>query len=99
MLHWRVESAAGFNEVNRHLSALELLLNSDGLPTQALLLCDAGFAVTFEWLVSLERALDAKFDWSNRVVTYRERLKSYPAVSDELDYYRPAIRAYLYPDK
>ncbi len=89
---------AGFAEVNRHFAALELLLNTDGLPTRNLLLCDAGFAVTFEWLASLERALDMELEWPSSVVAYRKRLSSYPAIADELDHYRPAIRAYLYPE-
>mgnify|MGYP000645715012 CR=1 FL=1 len=89
---------AAFAEVNRHFAALELLLNTDGLPTRELLLCDAGFAVTFEWLASLERALNMELDWPSSVVAYRNRLSSFPAVADELEHYRPAIRAYLYPE-
>lgn len=90
---------AGFSDVNRHLSALELLLNTDGLPSAKLLLCDAGFAVTFEWLASLERALQLELTWPSSVVAYRERLSRFPAVAEELDHYRPAIHTYLYPDQ
>ncbi|MEN8892100.1 glutathione S-transferase family protein [Planktotalea arctica] len=89
---------AGFSEINRHLKALELLLTTDGLPTRNLLLCDAGFAVTFEWLAALERALGLELEWPSSVVAYRKRLSSYPAVADELEHYRPSIRAYLSPE-
>jgi len=89
---------AGFDEIDRHLQALELLLSTDGLPTRHLLLCDAGFAVTFEWLGQLERALDLKLVWPSSVTAYRKRLSSYPAVEAELTHYRPAIEAYLYPE-
>ncbi|MGH1578230.1 glutathione S-transferase family protein [Planktotalea sp.] len=88
---------AGFAEVNRHLNALELLLRTDGLPTRSLLLCDAGFAVTFEWLASLERALQLKLQWPDLVIAYRDRLNSFAPVVDELEFYRPAIQAYLHP--
>ncbi|MGB7317534.1 MAG: glutathione S-transferase N-terminal domain-containing protein [Planktotalea sp.] len=90
---------AGFKEIDRHLAALELLLTTDGLPTRALLLCDAGFAVTFEWLASLERALGLELTWPSSVVAYRKRLSSYPSVADELEHYRSAIRAYLHPQE
>lgn len=90
---------AGFSDLNRHLAALELLLDTDGLPTDNLLICDAGFAVTFEWLVSLERALGMELDWPSNVIAYRERLSRYSAVAQELEHYRPAIRAYLYPEE
>lgn len=89
---------AGFLEVERHFAALELLLNTDGLPSAKLLLCDAGFAVTFEWLASLERVLGMELTWPSSVVAYRKRLSSFSAVADELEHYRPAIRAYLYPE-
>lgn len=89
--------AAGFAEIDRHLQALELLLNTDGLPTRHLLLCDAGFAVTFEWLAQLERALGLALTWPSSVSAYKTRLSSYPAVTEELAHYRPAIDAYLFP--
>ncbi|MEP5153953.1 glutathione S-transferase family protein [Planktotalea sp.] len=90
---------AAFVEVNRHFEALALLLGTDGLPIRHLLLCDAGFAVTLEWLASIERAVGIDLTWPSIVVAYRKRLSSYPAVADELQHYRPAIRAYLYPDE
>lgn len=89
----------GFAQINRHLKALELLLTTDGLPTRHLLLCDAGFAVTFEWLGQLERVLGLKLTWPSSVTAYKNRLSSYPAVEAELVHYRPAIEAYLSPEK
>lgn len=89
---------AGIAEVNRHLKALELLLTTDGLPSRHLLLCDAGFAVTFEWLASISRAVGIDIDWPSSVTAYRKRLSSYAAVAQELEHYRPAINAHLYPE-
>ncbi len=85
----------GFTELNRHLKALDLLLSTDGLPTRHLLLCDAGFVVTFEWLHHIERELGLKLTWPSSVVAYEKRLSSYPAVAEEVQHYRPAISEYL----
>lgn len=90
--------AQGFSEIDRHLAALDLLLRTDGLSTRDLMLCDAGFAVTFEWLVSLEDALSLDLNWPDAVGEYRQTLSKHAAVVDELAHYRPAIKAYLYPE-
>jgi glutathione S-transferase len=86
---------AGGAEIDRHLQALELLLKTDGLPTRHLLLCDAGFAITFEWLAAIERSRGIALKWPSSVKAYRKRLSSYPAVSDEITHYVPAIKEYL----
>lgn len=93
--HDRSAIDAGGGAVSGHLAALDLLLRTDTLPSGRLWLGDAGFAVTFEWLKALEAAIGLPLIWPDAVLKYDRALNDYPAVTDELAQYRPAIRAYL----
>ncbi|MEO9515825.1 MAG: glutathione S-transferase [Paracoccaceae bacterium] len=81
--------------ISKHLSSLGLLLSQNPLDTGTLWLCDCGFAVTFAWIKAFETALDLPITWSDIVVDYDKRLRSFSVVSEELTAYRPAMDAYL----
>lgn len=87
---------AGFSEINRHLAALDLLLSLEDWSQERLWLCDAGFAVTLEWLNALEQALSMTLEWPASVKAYQSRIGKTRAVQQELDHYRPAIKEYLH---
>lgn len=86
---------AGGEAISKSLAALALLLANSQLPEDQLWLCDAGFAVTFEWMALFERDLGLPIDWPDSVRAYQSRLKEFAAVSDELAHYRPAMEAYM----
>ena len=81
--------------LSQSLKALDLLLSHSQLPTDQLWLCDAGFAITFAWIDAMETALGVPVDWPAPVRAYQTRLKGFKAVSDELEFYRPAMDDYL----
>lgn len=86
---------AGGELISKSLAALALLLASSPLPEDQLWLCDAGFAVTFEWMALFERDLGLPIDWPDSVRAYQARLHGFAAVSSELSHYRPAMEAYM----
>jgi glutathione S-transferase/maleylpyruvate isomerase len=86
---------AGGEAISTHLSALDLLLSADVLPSDPLWLCDCGFAVTFAWINAFEEAMGLQVNWPARVISYQMRLSEFQAVADELSAYRPAMKSYL----
>ena len=81
--------------ITQSLKALELLLSHSQLPQDRLWLCDAGFAITFAWIEAMETAIDLPVEWPAPVRAYQTRLQRFKAVSEELEFYRPAMTDYL----
>lgn len=86
---------AGGAAISKSLEALALLIAHSDLPTDSLWICDAGFAVTFEWIAIFERDLGLPVAWPAPVRAYQGRLHGFKAVSEELAHYRPAMEAYM----
>jgi glutathione S-transferase/maleylpyruvate isomerase len=86
---------AGGAVISKHLQSLALFLGSDPLDPKTLWMCDCGFAVTFAWIRAFETAIDLPIDWPTAVLAYDTRLRTHPAVDQELTQYQSAMDTYL----
>ena len=68
-----------------------LLPNHDSVRSDTLTLADCGFPITFMWLDLLGEPMGLRVEWPGEVVTYRERLKRFDAVVNEMESYRGAL--------
>lgn len=85
----------GGKTLSRHLAVLAKLLAEADLPQDQLLLCDCGFAITFEWLAAFETWLGLSLIWPDTVLAYRDRLAALGAISEEYASYRPVLTGYM----
>jgi len=60
-----------------------------------LMLCDCGFPITLAWLDELAPRMGFALDLPQEIQAYRDRLKSFPAVADELVDYTPKLIEFL----
>lgn len=87
--------AEGGQNISKHLASLSLLLSTDPLDPEQLLLCDCGFAVTFAWIKAFETDIGLKVEWPENVQSYDARLRGFAPVAEELQAYKAAMDAYL----
>ncbi|MFK7751307.1 MAG: glutathione S-transferase family protein [Sedimentitalea sp.] len=77
-----------------HLSVLAQHLDQTPHGNQ-LMLCDCGFAISFEWMEALENHVGLALIWPKIVRKYRSDLAQHMAVRDELTSYRAHLKAYF----
>jgi len=81
------------------LAQLAVLLADDlaapDWPHSDLTLADCGFPITFAWIDSLTPVMELQIDWPDAVLAYRDIIETFPAVTAELDDYKPKLAAYL----
>jgi glutathione S-transferase len=81
-------------EISTRLKQLETLL--DSMPaSDDLMLAECGFAITFVWIEALTPVLDLDIVWPQNLIAWREKIESYPAVTEELSEYRPRLAEWL----
>ncbi|MEM1160314.1 MAG: glutathione S-transferase family protein [Pseudomonadota bacterium] len=79
--------------ISARLRQLAKMLRPDA--GHELTLGDCGFAITFAWIEELTPRMELGVRWPGRLGGYRARVAALPAVSDELDDYRPKLKAFL----
>ncbi|MDZ4094441.1 MAG: glutathione S-transferase family protein [Paracoccaceae bacterium] len=79
--------------LTERLAQLGQILNA--APDLAFGLGDCGYPVTFLWIDALTPALGLTPHYPARVIAYRDRLESVPAVAAELAAYRPAVQEWM----
>ena len=86
-------------ELTTRLAQLAVLLADDlaapDWPHSDLTLADCGFPITFAWIDSLTPVMELQIDWPDAVLAYRDIIETFPAVTAELDDYKPKLAAYL----
>jgi glutathione S-transferase len=83
-------NAAQSLEISTRLKQLETLL--EDLPaSNALMLSDCGFVITFAWIDALTPVFSLDITWPQNLLAWRQKIESYPAVAEELAEYRPKL--------
>ena len=72
----------------------KLLGGNDNHYGERLTLGECGFAITFVWIDVLSEAFGMQINLPQSVKQYRSRILSHPAVSTELEAYRPRLSAW-----
>ena len=80
-------------EINSRINQLASMLEPP-FPN-GLMLSDCGFAITFCWIEELNTLLNMKITWPKLVLKWQKKLELHPAVSIELQTYRPLLTKWI----
>jgi len=79
-------------EINIRLTQLSKILDFN---PNHLLLCHCGYPITFVWLDALTPLLPLKINWPREIITWRNKIESFSAVTEEIEEYQPKLKKWL----
>ncbi len=79
-------------EINKRLLQLSEMIDHSA---KHLLLAHCGYPISFAWIEALIPLLSLEVNWPKKVSTWRKKIETFPAVTEELADYRPKLRNWL----